>query len=104
MNEFAKALLELSKECTTERVTASRCITAKPCWVLDVLISPNDANAYWDACLTNGELVTSYRLLQLIGRYGTTHFAFPHPIYFNNGLTVLIVENIGALTIQYLPD
>jgi len=102
MNEFAKALLELSKECTTEYVKSSRCITADPCWVFNITCNPTNAGAATTAYLRNGELISSNILLTIVSQYFYPNLVNMLPIYFNKGLYIELNTNLTGVSIQYL--
>jgi len=102
MNEFAKAFLELSKECTTECITASKCITPKPCWVFKAIGQPFTSGAESPFYLRNGETVNSEILFPCWVYYDSTGLTDILPIYFNKGLFIELSGSLHRVTIQYL--
>jgi len=102
MNEYAKGILELSKESITEYVTASRCLTSKPCFLLQVIVDPTDAGAVTQNYLINGETSAMEILVGLASQYTHTTHIGHFPVYFNKGLYVEKGANTDALTVQYL--
>ena len=104
MNDFAKAILELSKECTTQYVTASRCITARPCWVFKVVPVSDASVPIGEAILRNGEIITSEIVLRLYADYFPCMDNGIFPIYFNRGVYLELPAPTQACMIQYLID
>ena len=102
MNDYKKPILELSKECSVEFVTASRVITSRPCFVFSAVITPDDTDNKSQVHLRNGETALSDILFSFKAKFAhPLHFAYP-PIHFNKGLYVHIVDNADGVTIQYI--
>ena len=97
-----KECLDLSKLCVTEYVTSSRMVTARPCWLFDIVVSPTDADAKSIAYLRNGETATSDIYLNFSARYSHPLQAACLPMYFNQGLYVELNTNVVGVTVQYL--
>jgi len=107
MESYAKAMLELSKQCITEYVTSSRMVTAKPCHVFSIVVDPTDAAAATKVYLRNGETSVSDILLGLGAQYSHVTHVGHTPIYFNKGLYVDLAiggDNEDGVTVQYLID
>jgi len=104
MNHDPKAILDLSKESTLEYVTASRCLTSHPCYVLQVIVDPTNAAAVTQNYLRNGETSTSDILLGLASQFTHTTHIGHFPLYFNKGLYVEKGANTDGITVQYLLD
>ena len=103
-NEFASGLLELSRLATTEIVTTTRLVCAKPCWLLFASFAPTDAAALFLASLENSEITLVNTLIQCRSFYGQTKIQPNVPIYFNRGLFVTLEYNTASVTVQYLID
>lgn len=103
-NEFASGLLELSRLASTERVTGSRMVSAKPVWLLSALVTPDNPNEFSNCQLINGETSTQEILLHLKGTFAHPTHCSPIPMYFNRGLYLTLQDNVQAITIQYLVD
>jgi len=103
-NEFASALLELSRLASTERVDSSRMVSAKPLWLLSACVEVDNAEEKSQVGLINGENSSGLVLYKLKAQYAHTDHGTPIPIYFNHGLYVNLVDNADAITVQYLVD
>jgi len=104
MNEYPKAILELSKECITEYVTASAVLTSRPCYVFQVVVDPDNAANVTQNYLRNGETDVSPILIAFAGQYTHVTHIGHFPIYFNKGLYFEKGANTTGITIQYLLD
>lgn len=103
-NEFASALLELSRLASTERVTSSRKVSAKPVWVVSATVEPDNPEEKSQAKLINGEISTQEVLFNFKGQYAHPTHCGAIPIYFNKGLYVELTDNVESVTVQYLVD
>jgi len=103
-NEFASGLLELSRLASTERVTSSRMVSAKPCWLLSCCVEPDDAEDKSEVHLINGETSGGEIIYSLKAQYAHADHGTPVPIYFNRGLYINLADNADGLTVQYLVD
>ena len=97
-------ILKISKECFTEYVTASRTVTAKPCWVFNVIIDPINAILVTQCYLRNGEMLASEILVGIAAQFSNPDHISGFPMYFNKGLFVELNANIAGVTVQYLVD
>ena len=104
MNEQNKAVLELSKLCSLGRVTADAKITAKPCWLFSVHVEADNAGNKTQVKLINGETSSCEVLFNLKQQYGHMINTLPKPIYFNRGLFIDFVDNVAAVTVQYMVE
>lgn len=95
-------ILQLSKECVTENISASRLITSKPCFIFGVNIIPTTPSTVAILYLRNGELVTSDILIGFKGVDGMLTYAPILPVYFNKGLYLELNSNVGQSSVQYL--
>jgi len=97
-------ILKISKECFTEYVTASRTVTAKPCWVFNVIIDPINAILVTQCYLRNGEMLASEILVGIATQFSNPDHIGGFPMYFNKGLYVELNTNLTGMTVQYLVD
>ena len=97
-------ILKISKEASTEYVTASRSVTAKPCWIFNVIVDPTNATLVIQGYLRNGEMIASEILVGLASQFSNPTHIPAFPLYFNRGLFVELNANIAGVTIQYLVD
>ena len=104
MNEQNKAVLELSKECSVWRVTADQMISSKPCWLFSTHVEPDNADNKTQVKLINGETSSCEVLFNLKQRYGHLINTLPKPIYFNRGLFIDFIDNVAAVTVQYIVE
>lgn len=103
-NEFASRLLEFSRLATTEYVTASRVISARPCWLLCAVVTPEAPENGSIVYLRNGETALSEILYNYQGQYAHPTHCSPVPVYFNRGMYAEISTGAKAITLQYLID
>lgn len=104
MEDYCKAILELSKMATTERVVSSRLVTSKPCWILASMVEPDNANTKSQVKLINGEISSQTVLVNIKPQGGYPVSGWSYPLYFNKGLYIELTDNADAITIQYLID
>lgn len=104
MNEQNKAVLELSKECSLERVIADKRVSSKPCWLFSVHVEADNAGNKTQVKLINGETSSCEVLFNLKQQYGHLINTLPKPIYFNRGLFIDFVDNVTAVTVQYIVE
>ena len=104
MNEHNREILDLSKERSTWRVTGDQLITTKPCWLFSVYVEPDNASNKTQAKLINGEISSGSVLFNLKAQYCQFINTLPHPIYFNRGLFIDFVDNVEAVTVQYVVE
>jgi len=97
-------LLKLAKEASVEYVTGSRAVTAKPCWILNVIVDPTDATLVTQGYLRNGEMIASEILVGLASQFSHPTHIPAFPLYFNRGLFVELNTNIAGVTVQYIND
>jgi len=102
MNEYAKAILELSKACSVRRFEASSVVTAKPCYVFFISACPTDGAALYEGALHNGESSSDENLLDIESQYAQDYYEFYPPLYFNRGLYLALTTNMKSITVQYL--
>ena len=97
-------LLKLGKSCEYERSSIARCFCHSPCYVFSIEIASDgggEADAYVyngedaSGILTQGVMAVDEAMAQV--RY------FP-PLYFKNGIYLLVGSNVLAVLIQYLPE
>jgi hypothetical protein len=101
MEDYSKAILDLSKHCSTEYVTVSRKVTHRPCYVFKVIVSPTTTGTATRCYLRNGETSNAPILLNLGGQYAHPTHDGELPIYFNKGLYVELGQNEDGATVQY---
>jgi len=105
MDEYRKAILDLSKSCITEYVrTPGRMVTSKPCFVFNLIVNPSDAENVTQVYIRNGESSASEALIGLTAQYAHATHIGHFPIYFNRGLYVETPTNVKGVTVQYLVD
>ena len=103
-NEYASGLLELSRLATTELITASRLVSAKPVWLLFVSFCPTDGAALYEGSLQDSETTLVDTLIDAEAQYGQCKAQLHTPMYFNKGLYVTLTTNMKSITVQYLID
>ncbi|MBA7601428.1 hypothetical protein ES703_08501 [subsurface metagenome] len=101
MEDYSKAILDLSKHCSTEYVTGSRRVTHRPCYLFKALVAPTTAGVATRAYLRNGETSSANILLDLAANYAHPTHGDEFPIYFNKGLYVELNTNVIGVTVQY---
>jgi len=101
MEEFYKAMFEMAKQCSTEYLIASRCLTNRPCFVFNVVVTPEAPDSGSIAYLRNGETSNAEILFNFQGQYSHPSHAGCIPIYFNKGLYFEKSTNCKGITIQY---
>jgi len=99
---FGDALLELARISTTTRVTTSRCLTARPCWVFCAIVEPDNIDNKLRAYLRNGETINNDILIALGARYAHPSHSSTVPIFFNQGLYVELNDNVTSVMVQYI--
>ena len=104
MKEFYIGMLDIAKHCSIEYLTASRCLTSKPCYVFLAVVTPNAPEEGSIAYLRNGETSSAEILLNLQAQYAHPSHAGCIPIYFNKGLYFEKSTNCKGITVQYLVD
>jgi len=62
-------MLEMAKHCSTEYLTASRCLSSKPVFVFLAVVTPNAPEEGSIAYLRNGETSNSEILFNFQGQY-----------------------------------
>lgn len=104
MNEFAKAILDLSKACSTRRVTASGMVSSKPCFIFAISGCPTDPGVAFLAEVHNGETSSAEVLMDMATHYREAR-VYPYiPLYFNRGIYLALTTNVKSITIQYLEE
>uniref|UniRef100_A0A6H1ZNK0 Uncharacterized protein n=1 Tax=viral metagenome TaxID=1070528 RepID=A0A6H1ZNK0_9ZZZZ len=101
MKEYAEGVLDLSEHCSTEYITGSRMVTAKPCYVFKVLVAPTTIGTASRVYARNGEAVTSPIVLDLGAQYAHPTHDGELPIFFNRGLYIELNSNVAGVTVQY---
>jgi len=102
MNEYALAVLEIGRHAITERVTTSRCLSSRPCWLINVIVEPGNAGAESYVTVRNGETAAADILIGFRGQYSHPTHNGPFPVYFNRGLYIELNKNADAAFVQYL--
>lgn len=101
MNEYAKAILDLSKSCSIRRLTASGVVSARPCYVFFISSCPNNGGLVYEGAVHNGETSSAEVLIDIKGLYGQNKDNPPLPMYFNKGIYLALTANLTSITIQY---
>lgn len=101
MNDQYKAMFEVSKACTTVRLTASGKVSSKPCFVFFISFCPEDGAALYEASIHNGETAAAEVLLDGESQYGQSKYHGCVPMYFNKGIYYAHTTNMKSCTIQY---
>jgi len=104
MNEQCQAMLDMSKACSTRRLTASGPVSRKPCYVFFVSFCPEDGAALYEAAVHNGETAASEVLLDGESQYGQSKYHGCIPMYFNKGIYYAHTTNMKSCTIQYFEE
>lgn len=102
MNEYALAVLEIGRQAVTERVTTSRCLSSRPCWLATLIVEPDNAANESAVYVRNGETIVSDILMGFITQYSFSVYHGPFPVYFNRGLYVELNKGSKAVFVQYL--
>lgn len=103
-NEFGAGVLELARLATTEHITASRKISAKPVWLFCCVVTPSAVDGGAIVYLRNGETDAAEKLYDFRGQYSQLTHNGPFPIYFNRGLYIELSTGAQGVTVQYLQD
>lgn len=103
-NEYASGLLELSRLCSTWRVTGNQLISSQPLWLVSVHVEADNAGNKTQVKLINGETTSDSVLYNLKQQYGHLINIIITPVYFNRGLFIDFIDNVEAVTVQYLID
>jgi len=103
-NEFASALLELSRLASTKFIISSQKVSNKPCWIITIIPDVPAANKTAQVTLKNGENPNAETLVVMYGEYSCPIFQGTVPLYFNRGLYIAVEEDTAGVTIQYLED
>lgn len=104
MNEYCEAMFEMAKHCSTEYLTASRCLTSKPCYVFLAIVTPDAPEEGSIAYLRNGETSSAEILFNLQGQFSHPSHAGCIPVYFNKGLYFEKSTNCKGITVQYCEE
>lgn len=104
MNEYSKAILELSKMCVVKRLTASGMVTSKPCYVFFISACPDNGGLVYEGALHNGETSSEEILYDIKGLYGQNKANPSLPLYFNKGLYAAITANLESIIVQFCED
>lgn len=102
MNNLVAAVLELSRLCRTECLTASGIVSRTPGYVFGVHVCPEDGAALYAAELYNGVSAIEELKLSFEAQYAADQWINSVPLYFSKGLYIACTTNIKNVTIQYL--
>lgn len=101
---FSEEILSNWRNVKTELFSADKCVSKYPCFLFSISIASNGSGVA-DAEVYNGQNTNGVRLLGLrCADNDEKHRLFVPPVYFNRGLYLDIVDNVEAVTVQYLID
>lgn len=104
MTGYVEDQLLLAKLCSSEYITASKKITARPCFVFNLVIKSKDSDDAAIVNLRNGETVLDDILIAHLTKYARTPTGFHYPVYFNRGLYVEIGGQADGVFVQYIQE
>jgi len=105
MESYKDGVLDLAKALITEYIlTPGRRVTAKPCYIFNVIVNPANAGLPSLVNLRNGETSVSEILVGLGAQRSHVTSLGRFPMYFNRGLYVETPTNVTAVTVQYLEE